>query len=185
MQWLHNTIDTLHKKDIIRIRPVHWKARLFISLILLVCSILGVLITDFAPSLAWHYWLLMVPFFAILCIWLGWYVARKHHISGVTIWHEVLHWFGLLIAVYIVSIVVHSGIISYLTGALFVLILLSLTVFLAGVHFDAMFMLIGFLLALLAAGSVYFIKYLTIILIPLAIVIGAFLIWRYIGKKTT
>ncbi|OGT31615.1 MAG: hypothetical protein A3E87_05890 [Gammaproteobacteria bacterium RIFCSPHIGHO2_12_FULL_35_23] len=167
----------------IKIRPAHLKARLVISLILLIFSTLGVFIAVFAPSFAWHYWLLIVPIFAILCIWLSWHVARKHNLSSNVIWHEVIHWLALLVAVYLVSVIVNAGIINYLAGALFILILLALVIFLAGVHFDPMFMLIGILLGLLAVCSALFVKYLIVIMIPAVLIIAILLVWRFTYKK--
>ena len=100
MKWANKTIDSLHDKDLIRIRTSHLKERLIVSLILLVFSTLGVFITVFAPSFAWHYWLIIVPIFAVLCIWLSWKVSKNHHIKGSTVWHEIIHWVALLAAVF-------------------------------------------------------------------------------------
>ena len=143
MSWFSKTVDVLEDKRIIKLRPKQWKARLIVSLILLILSTVGVIITAISPSTAWTYWCYIAGIFALLCIWLSWYIARKHNVDKITIWHEILHWLGLMIAILIVAFIVNSGIISYLTGALFVLILLGLTLFLAGVHFDAIFMVIG------------------------------------------
>src|SRR3990167_6468032 len=171
MKGPNKLLDDLQDKDIIKIRPAHFKARLVVSLILLIFSTIGVFIAVFAPTFSWHYWLFIVPIFAVLCIWLSWYVSRSHKIPGSTIWHEIVHWLALLVAVYLVSIIVNVGIINYLAGALFILILLALTIFLAGVHFDAIFMLIGALLGLLAVCSALFVKYLIVIMIPAILII--------------
>lgn len=183
MEWLDNTLDVLHDKRIIKMRPSHWKARFIVSIILLVLSTAGIFITDLAPNFAWRYWCTMVPIFALLCIWLSWRVSRSSNLEGAVIWHEVLHWVGMLGAVYIVSILVSNGVISYLIGALFILILLSLTMFLAGVHFDSMFIIIGVLLGLMAIASVYFVKYLTVVIIPIVIIIALLLLWRFMTKS--
>lgn len=180
---INDLIDVLHDKRILKMRPAHWKARLVVSLILLGCSVIGVLLASFIPSIVWTYWLYMVPFFAILCIWLSWYVSRSHKVEKSVVWHEILHWFALLMAVYIVASIVRNGVVSELVGALFVLILLALTLFLAGVYFDSMFLIIGILLGILAICSVYVVKYMAIIVIPAAIIVGLLLVWRFLIKS--
>jgi|GEM_PF-933150 hypothetical protein len=183
MSWFNKVVDVMEDKRIIKLRPHAWKARLIVSLILLIASTVGVIITYFSPAFAWSYWCYMVIFFALLCIWLSWYVARHHQVDKNVIWREILHWLGLMIAVLIISFVVKSGLISYLIGALFVLVLLGLTLFLAGVHFDAVFMVIGILLWLLAILTVFFVKYLIVILVPVAVLIGLLFVWRYLSKS--
>lgn len=178
MAWFGDFLDYLHEKEVLKSRPVYLKTRLAVSVIMILFSILGVFITQFFPQFAFRYWRWMVPLFAILCIGLSILVAKEHRVSGVTIWHEVLHWLALLATVYLVSIIVNTGVISFIQAALFVLILLALTIFLAGVHFDAMFIPIGILLGLLALMSVLVLKYLVVILIPIAILIVILLIWR-------
>lgn len=164
-------------------RPMHLKSRLVISLILLIFSIVGIFVTEFSPAMAWYYWMVMVPLFAALSVWLNWYVSKHHEISSSLVWREILHWIGLLFAVYIVSAAVHNGFLSYLNGGLVVLVLLALTLFLAGVHFDWVFMSIGFVLGLLGLMAVYFIKYVAIIVLPVAILIGLILILGFISHR--
>ena len=176
---MNKIIDALNNKGIIRTRESHMKARMVVSLILLVLSAFGVLVTDFAPNFAWNYWIYVIPLFAILCIWLTWLVSRNHEVRGVTIWHEILHWVGLMLAVYIVSVVVHSGIISFLVGGVFILTLLALTMFLAGVHFDAMYFVIGIILGAMAIVTTLLVKYLIFILIPVIIIVAILFYWRF------
>lgn len=181
--WLKKALNTLADNGLIKTRGSHLKARLIVSLILLLLSIIGVFITVFAPTFAWHYWILVVPLFAALCIWLSWHISRSNTDKTSTIAHEVVHWVALLVAVYLVSTIVSTGIINYLAGALFVLILLAFGIFLAGLQFDSMFMLIGILLGILAACSAFFVKYVIVILIPIAIIIAGFFIWHFMRKK--
>jgi hypothetical protein len=178
MGFFNELIDYLHEKQVIKTRKTHWKARLIVSLTLLTLSTFGVLITAFAPSFAWRFWCYITPVFAILCIFLSWSVARKHAIKKIVIWHEILHWFGLMLAVFVVALIVNDGIISYLLGSIFVLLLLALTLFLAGVHFDSMYIVLGLILGLMAFFAALLIKYITIVLIPLIIVVALFFFWR-------
>lgn len=179
----NSLVDFLHRTRIVKGRESHVKARLVVCLILLLASAIGVLITDFVPHLAWVYWIYAIPTFCVICIILAWIVSRHHSVSGITVWHEILHWIGLLCAVYIVSLVVSSGIISYLIGGMFILILLALAMFLAGVHFDSMYIIIGIILGILAVVETLLVKYLTFILIPIIIVVAILVYWRYSHHK--
>ncbi|PIQ42437.1 MAG: hypothetical protein COV52_03435 [Gammaproteobacteria bacterium CG11_big_fil_rev_8_21_14_0_20_46_22] len=182
----NSAIDLLHSSGIVKGRETHLKARLVVALILLVLSALGVFMTDFAPEeMAWKYWVYVTPLFAVICIVLSWIVSRHHELSFTIVWHEILHWIGLLGAIYLVSLVISSGIISFLVGGIFALTLLSLAMFLAGVHFDSMYLVIGILLGFLVVIQTLLVKYLTFILIPLIVIVALFFFWRYRhGKKT-
>ena len=75
-------------------QPAHpWKARLSVGIIMLALAFLGMIVTDVRTVGGWDYWKWMVPVYAILALWLSWYVKRKQQtVSPITIWHEVLHW---------------------------------------------------------------------------------------------
>jgi len=173
-----------NKDSIVIHRPNHWKARLTISLILLALSFIGMIITDFVPALAWIYWSYMIPVFAILCLIISYLDTKKgKHISGVTVWHEILHWAALLVAVYLIAIFVHWGVMSNIVAGLFILISLALATFLAGIYIDVTFVFIGVLLGFFTLVSAFFMKYLFIITIPACIVIIALLFWLHKHKQ--
>jgi len=181
---INKTVDFLHSTGMFKGRQSHLKSRLIVSLLLLCLSIFGVLLTDFAPDrVAWKYWVYVTPVYALICIILSYIVSRKHDVSMVVIWHEILHWIGLLCGVYIVSLIIGSGIISFLIGGIFVLTLLALTMFLAGVHFDSMYLIIGIILGILVVVQTLLVKYLTFILIPLIVIVAIIFIWRYRHAK--
>lgn len=147
-----------------------WKVRLGVSIVLLVLSFVGIIVTDFFPRLSLTYWSFMIPIFALLCLWLSWVDYHdKRRFSGITLWHEFLHWIATLATVYIVAVFVHNGLVSNITAGLFVLMLLALSIFLAGIYIDLTFLIIGALLGLFALATVLFLKYLLIITIPLSI----------------
>lgn len=179
MKWIDDVLDVLEDKRIIKMRPACWKARLSVSLVILIFSSIGIFLSTSTTTFAWEYWRIIVPCFAVICIWLSWYVSKSHEINGINIWHEVLHWLALLLAVYIVSTFVHNNLVTSMIGALFISVLLALTLFLAGVYFDGMFMILGIVLGLLAIASAYFVKYMTLIVIIAAILAALFIIWRF------
>ncbi|MBM3184171.1 MAG: hypothetical protein FJZ64_02570 [Chlamydiae bacterium] len=156
--------------------PIHpWKARLGVGVIMIVLAFLGMVVTDVRSEGGWDYWKWMVPVYAILALWLSWYVKRKQQtISPITIWHEILHWAGLIAAIFLVSYLVHLGTISRFIAGIFHLILLSLGVFLAGIYIESIFLLIGIILGIFALVTAFLVQYMFSIVVPL--VIGGVLI---------
>jgi hypothetical protein len=161
-----------------------WKTKFSVSVLLLALSFVGIIITDLRPSSAWTYWNIMIPLFAILCLWLSWLDSKeKERITGITLLHEFLHWIATLATVYIVALFVKFGVVSDVVAGLFVLILLALSTFLAGIYIEKTFLLIGLMLGLFAIISVLFLKYLLIITIPLSILVLVILLWMYKRKS--
>jgi hypothetical protein len=153
-------------------KPKHpWWARLSVGIAMLVLAFLGVLLTDLESTGDWEYWKWTVPAYAILALWLSWYVRRtKQTVSPITLWHELLHWVGLFGAVLLVSMFVDMGILSRSLAGLFVLTLLALTVFTVGVYIESTFLLIGVVLGLFAALVAITVKYLYAFSIPILII---------------
>jgi hypothetical protein len=166
----------------------YWKIHAVIALALILLSFIGVLVTNFISSVAWKYWNISIPIFALLCIILNWADNRaqmREHAFKLLI-QEILHWGGILLTIYLVSIFVHYGLVSNIDAGLFVLTLLALGTFMAGVYLNKTFYIISFVQALFVCSTIFFIKYLIIISIVLILAFLFLLVWRmrYL-KKTT
>jgi len=150
-----------------------WKARLFVCAAMLALAFIGLIIMDLHSKAYWEYTRIMAGSYAMLSLWLFWYLHRgEHKIHGSTIWHQMLHWLGLLLAVYLMSIFISTGVMGTTQAGLATLTLLSLTIFLAGVYTDTAFMLIGITLAIFAAGAALIEAYLSALMIPVILVAG-------------
>lgn len=151
--------------------PKHpWKARLGVGLAMLVLAFLGMIVTDVQREGGWEYWKWIVPVYAILALWLSWYVKRqKQTVSPITIWHELLHWFGVIGAIFLISYLVHLGTLSRFIAGIVQLVLLSLGVFLAGIYIEPIFILIGLILGVFAAFTAVLVQYMYTIIIPIFI----------------
>lgn len=161
----------------------HWKARLFVSLTMLALAFVGLIIMDLHPRSYWVFSQIMAGTYAILSLWLFWYLRRgQHKVHGSTIWHQLLHWLGLLLTVYITSIFVSTGVMASLQAGLMTLTLLALTIFLTGVYTDASFMLIGITLAIFAAGAALVQAYLSALMIPV-ILLAALVIYVMLHRE--
>lgn len=155
---------------------------------MLLLAFLGMVLTDVRSSGAWDYWKWVVPVYAILALWLSWYVRRQNGtITAIALGHELLHWVGVIAAVFMVSFFIHLGIISRFIAGIFDLTLLSLGVFLAGVYIETTFIFIGIVLGVLAILSAVVIQYLYAIMIPImlagAAIIG-FTVWLSHKKQS-
>jgi hypothetical protein len=127
-------------------------------------------VTDVRSKGGWDYWKWVVPVYAILALWLSWYMRKQRQvITPITLGHEVLHWLGVIGAVFAVSFFVHLGIISRFIAGIFDLTLLSLGIFIAGIYIESTFLWIGIVLGLFSCLSAMVVQYLYAILIPLMV----------------
>jgi hypothetical protein len=160
------------------VRRHYWKIHALIALALILISFIGVLITNFIPSAAWKYWNISIPIFALLCIGLNWADNQSHSLAFKLLLQEVLHWSGVLLTIYLVSIFVHYGLISNIDAGLFVLTLLALGTFMAGIYLNKTFYIISVIQALFVCSMIFFIKYLIIISIILIFAFFILIVWR-------
>ena len=156
----------------------YWKIHAIIAFILILLSFIGVLLTNFIPSTAWKYWNISIPIFALLCIGLNWADNQSHPYKLTLLFKEILHWGSILLTIYLVSIFVHYGLVSNIDAGLFVLTLLALGTFMAGIYLNRTFFIISFIQALFVCSTIFFIKYLILISIILIILFLLLLFWR-------
>ena len=155
---------------------------------MLTLAFVGLIFTDVRSSGAWNYWRAAVPCYALMALWLSWYLRRKDHsLSPVTLWHELLHWIGLVAAVFLISFYVEQGILGRFEAALATLTLISFAVFAAGVYIETTFLFIGIILGLFGAIVAFLEEYLYALSLPV-ILVGLGLIgwtlWHKHHKKT-
>lgn len=148
-----------------------WKARLVVCILMLFIAFVSLIVMDLHSKSYWFFSRIMAASYAVLSIWLFWYLNRgQHKVSRSTLWHQVLHWLGLLMAVYLISIFVNTGLIGAIQAGLVTLVLLSLTIFLAGVYSNFSFIVIGIMLAIFAGVAAVIEAYLSLIMIPVIII---------------
>src|SRR3989338_4548625 len=87
------------------------KARVIVSILMLLLAVGGGLMTELKPASNWDYWRWMVPVYAILTISLSGYIRHTihKHLSIKTIGRDLLQWVGLFAAVYLINLMVGSG----------------------------------------------------------------------------
>ncbi len=100
----------------------------------------------------------------------------------VTVWHEVLHWAGLTLGVFLISRFVSIGLMGRFEAGLVVLSMLALTTFLAGIYIEVSFIFIGILLGFCAYSIAFLDQYLYAIMLPL-LALGAIAIFFLVYRK--
>ena len=163
-------------------------ARLGVGLFMLILSFIGLIVTSVETTAGWNYWRWIVPFYAASALWLSWYLRKnKQSFSLATLWHELLHWVGLISAIFLISMFVKEGIVGRLEASLSMLTLMALGIFLAGIYIETTFLFIGIALGAFAATVAFIDEYLYAFTIPfLLLAAGAigWITWHHHHKKT-
>lgn len=150
-----------------------WQARFSVGLIMLLLAFIGMVFTHVQKTSNIEYWQWVVPIYALLAVWLSWYIKRTTQvIRPYTLWHELLHWSGVIGSIFIVSLYVHMGVISRFAAGLFDLTLLALGLFIAGIYIETTFIVVGVVLGALAILASFITQFLYVIVIPLLILGG-------------
>jgi hypothetical protein len=156
-----------------------------ILIVLILLSIIGIGITDFSPADGHLYWFAMVPVFAVACLVLEWSRARGKGQKWTTIVRtQLLLWLGLLLAVRLVYLLLHTGRLDNENTGLIILLLLALTTFFAGIHLGWRLCLVGGFLGAALVAATYLEEYVWILVIIAMVILGVvFLLKRYAGGE--
>lgn len=146
---------------------------------LLLLSIIGMGVSDFSTQYGLTYWLVMLPLFAAASIFTGWFRARRdgQTVAGI-IWRQTFHWGAAALAVYLVYVFERTGRVNDEDAGLVTLLVLALTTFLAGVHFDWRLALLGLVLGAAAAAAALIEQFFWVLLIPAVLVGVVSFYWR-------
>jgi len=160
----------------------HLRVKLIIGLIILGLAFIGLTLSHIRPNYGWIYWNLTIPIFALLCLFLSWYLRHKSCIlPHKTIWHEIVQWVGLSLAVGLIFTFVHLDWMKRFEAGWIILTLLSLNIFITGIYVELTFLIIGIVLGLFTLGAALLIQHLYTIMLPITIVMVILLVW--VAKK--
>lgn len=156
-----------------------------ILIVLILLAIIGIGITDFSPADSHRYWFAMVPVFAGACLILEWSRARGRGQKWTTILRtQLLLWLGLLLAVRLAYLLLHTGRLDNENTGLIILLLLALTTFFAGIHLGWRLFIVGIFLGLALIGATYLEEFVWMFLIMAIVVVAIFLLLkRFAGNK--
>jgi hypothetical protein len=131
--------------------PVHrsWKIASAVAMIMVLLALFGVALSTASKAAASVYWISLVPLYGLLCVGTAW--ARSRHDAGIDralVLRQVWHWLGIGVALGLDFFIRGTGEESALGAGLNALLLLAVGCYLAGVHFEWLFVPVGILLTL-------------------------------------
>ncbi|QDU62492.1 hypothetical protein Pan216_33590 [Planctomycetes bacterium Pan216] len=181
---MHASADTSLSRDEVIIHHVSdrrkWYTRVGLCITMLVLCLIGLALTDYDRDQSDTYWMVMVPIFGVISIVMAIVSFRGTHRN---IWpmiaRQALHWLGLLIAVRLMLMLEAQGNMNRNEAGFSILTVISLAAFLAGVHFDWMFIIVGAFIGIATILISSIQEYMWTILIAIAL-LGAVMIW---GRK--
>jgi len=134
---------------------------------------IGVAVTYVQAHLAYLYWLVLIPIYAVVCLAIEWQRMRHMDIKW-TAWlrKQLLHWGALVIAVQLMFTLLEAGRMPRSTIGLVILLLLAFATFLYGVHIDWRFIVVGVFLGLTFVLMAYLVSYIWILLLILIVMIA-------------
>jgi hypothetical protein len=126
-----------------------WKVGAIVGVVMILLALVGVGLTMANRSAASAYWISIVPLYGLLCIWLTHYHGRASaNADSYWIWRQVFHWAAVDAAICIDFFVGGTNLVTSEGLGINALLLLALGSFLAGVHFEWLFIVVGVLLTL-------------------------------------
>jgi hypothetical protein len=161
-----------------------FKLRFLGTLVIVVMSVVGIGFIDVKSEHAFDYWASLVVVSGLICMGLA---AVTHRGKGgvmAMVARQGLHWLGLFIALVMLRYLYRTGYVEAEAAAVFAVILLTLTTWLAGVHFDPVFLGVAALLALVAYLNTIVERYLVFLVLVLIAVIAVVVLWRR-GRGST
>lgn len=124
-----------------------WTVATVVAVVMVLLALLGVGLTTTNPTFAYTYWLSLAPIYGLLCVGTACLRASQgRQLDRSLITRQVFHWLGVTIAVgfdfYIFRTKMETGDAAGMNAML----ILALGCFLAGVHFEWLFILVSVLL---------------------------------------
>jgi hypothetical protein len=144
----------------------------------------GVGLSNADPRLVATYWIALVPIYGLLCISTAWRMAPPGTAYGrAEITRQVLHWLGIAVALGVDYAIRGSGQEAGLAAGLNAMLLLALGCYLAGVHLQWLFALVGVLLGIAVLVVVKFNEYLWLIFVVGGIAIAGMIVFDRLFKS--
>lgn len=162
-----------------------YHVRTWIFCAMLVLALVGMGLTMSLDHGGWEFWAFLLAFYGGVSVFWAWQRAKQ---KREPVWRmvraQVLHWSSVLVIYAILMLFERTEIINRQAASNVALLVLALACFLAGVHFEWTFLLVGIVLAIMVVALGYVEQYVVwIIMIPVIIAAG----WIYfqIRKRRT
>jgi len=162
-----------------------WKVAITVGIVMVLLAMLGVGLTTTSRDIAPAYWVSLVPVYGLLCVAMA-HARARHEGQGqqTLVVRQVLHWLGVAVALALDFAVRGTGEETGRASGLNALLILALGCFLAGVHLEWLFAVVGLLLALTLIIIATAEEYLWLIFIVGGLAIAGMLALQWMmGKK--
>jgi hypothetical protein len=162
-----------------------WKFAGVIAGIMVLLALLGVAFTTTSRAAAPAYWVSLAPIFGVLCAGTAW--ARHPHAQGLRreeIIRQVLHWLAVAVALGLDFLVRGTGDETGHAAGLNAMLLLAMGCFLAGVHLEWHFAIVGLLLSLALIVVAKAEQYVWLIFVVGALAVAALFGLRWLLQRT-
>ena len=158
----------------------------YIQLALLVLVVIGVGISYFLPDKSYRYWVAMVPIFGIACTSSEWSRLRRQNLGiWKTVRNQLIHWFGVLVSVYLVHMLLNIQLLTKQNAGLVVLLVLALGTFLAGLQLGWRLYVLGAFLWIILVMAAYLQGSLWVMILIGVVMISLFLYLRSRSGKSS
>jgi hypothetical protein len=164
--------------------PHAWKVASVVAIVMVLLALLGVGLSTTSSSSAPAYWISLVPIYGLLCIATAW--ARARHTKSLlrpVVVRQLFHWLGIGVALGMDFFIHGTGQETGTASGLNALLLLALGCYLAGVHFEWLFTVVGVLLTLALFCVAKADQYVWLIFVVGAAAIAAMLIVQWLLSR--
>jgi hypothetical protein len=161
-----------------------WKPSTVVVVIMIVLALIGVALTSAEVAAAPNYWMWLVPVFGLLCVFTAWIRARHDpSVKRPGIFRQVFHWLGIAAALGLDFLIRKSGEEATSAAGNYALLLLALGCFLAGVHLEWLFAIVGAILMLALVVVVEAKEYVWLIFVIAGLFVAALIGVRWLLHK--
>jgi hypothetical protein len=156
-------------------------------LVMLVLALFGVAFTSITRQPMTWYWFLLAPFIGLVCVITRWPALKSRDQRLELVWTQALHWAAVLAAMNLLYVADVGQTMSTDSRALYVLTLLALGTFTAGVHIAAWrICLVGVILALGVPAIAWLQQSALLLSLAVVVVVGVGApLWWYYTKEST
>jgi hypothetical protein len=162
-----------------------WKFALVVAIVMVLLALLGVGLTSARSSFALTYWVSLVPIYGLACMLTAWRraILSQHHERRLVL-RQALHWIGIAVALGLDFFVRGSGEETAVAAGLNALLLLALGCYLAGIHFERLFVLVGILLTVIFAIVTKATEYLWLVFVIGGIAVAVMVaVWWVVDRR--
>jgi hypothetical protein len=147
-------------------------------------ALLGVGLTTTSSAFASSYWVCLVPIYGLLCIGTAWIRAtEERQLDRAVVVRQVLHWLAIGVALGLDFYIRGTGEETGVAAGLNALLVLALGCFLAGIHLEWPFALVGVLLTAALVVVAKADQYLWLIFLIGGVTIAVMLVLRWLIHK--